>query len=374
MNTLLTPDVIARETLIDIEDKLVFTQTMDRNYTEEWANKTIGDEITLRRFGDVTAHVKENDTDPLVFGEITETGQKLKIDLHIYVALKVTSKELTLDVADFQKQVSHRAVKAIAKLQEQKNIALIKKVNRYAEHVAGVPKSDTDIANLEAQTVIQNFTSQPIYLMNALTKSSLITGENSKMYSASVSDDGGEAFRTANFGKILGIQGLVTNMLPVKEYSEATTATLNALVLASNSPAILNVNGLDAAVFEGDILEFTNPDSSKVNVVLTQGAEAGDSVILNVPYVESQIEAGAVATVKSVGYGCVYQKETFVTAVIPLMPMLGGAVSDYAYDEETGQGVRVTFNSKDLDNIVIYDALSGSDLANRALAFRTDLK
>lgn len=377
-NTFLTPDLIAMEALTQTEDQIVFGNSIYRGYAAEWAGKKVGDTITIRDYAELEA---TEYTGTINYQDVSEDGVSLKIEKHFHVPVKISSQQLTLELSDFGKQVVAPAIKGMNKSMEKYSLEQIKKVSRFAENVSGVPASGKDLAELEAQTVDMGFpsTDPKFYLMNARTKASLITADNGKYFDASVRADGGLAFRTANFGQILGINGIVSNLMPVKTVStaDAETGTSAAAVVKSKTDVAISLNGLTAGVNveEGDIIVFTNSDDSvvytSVKTGVTNATGTGDSVV--VFYTDGAIESGATFEVKSIGYGCVYNSGAFALATIPLDQPMGGAEGAMINDPELGLGIRVVMNFVGLDNTIIFDTLAGADHIQHELAFRTDL-
>ncbi len=380
MNEFLTPDVIAREALLDTEDRIVFANSIVRGYAQEWAGSAVGDTIRIRAVTELQATSYIEDS-PVVFGDIKEGSVQLTIEEHLHVPVKVTSKQWKLELDSFTQQIVAPAMKGMTKGMEKYALEQVKKVANYAENVSGVPSDDVDLGEIEAQSIDMGFpASDPtFYLLNARTKNSLITGENKHMYDASVRADGGEAFRKAQFGTILGLSGLVSNLLPKKAVSTADgeTGTTTGASGISKTPVTITIDGLTNGVVveEADILEFTNLDSTVTRCSVKTGVTAtGSSDSLEVFYVDAAIDAGATVDVKSIGLGCVYNSGAFALATIP-MDELQSAKTSYVYDDHIGFGIRVVFmQTGALTDGIVFDSLAGADHINHKLAFRTDLK
>lgn len=378
-NVFITPDIIARESLISTEDRIVFGNTVYRGYAQEWAGAAVGETIRIKKVAEMEA--KEYDgTSDIVFDDVVQSSVPLTIEKWFHVPVKVSSKQMTLEVDDFKTDVVDPAMKGITKSIEKYSLEQIKKVTNFAEYVSGVPASGKDMAEIEAQATDQGFPNgEPVwYIMNSRTKAGLITADNGKMYDASVRADGGEAFKTANFGQILGLNGLVSTLLPTKEASTATIGAVTAAPVAvSKVPVAIVLDGLGAgeSITQGDIITFTNGGGDTVKVSIQTGIASATGIgdVVTAYAVSSAIEIAASASVTNIGYGCVYNSNAFALATIPLDEAMGGAESAYAYDSELGLGIRVTTNFVGLQNTVIFDILAGSDLIAGDLAFRTDL-
>ena len=109
-NTILTPDIIAREALMVLRNNAVMANLVHRDYSSEFV-AGVGDTITIRK--PATFEAKEF-TNNIVIQDATETGVPVVMDKHLDVSFAVTAKELTLDIEDFSKQFLVPAMQAFA--------------------------------------------------------------------------------------------------------------------------------------------------------------------------------------------------------------------------------------------------------------------
>lgn len=110
-NTILTPDIIAREALMVLRNNAVMANLVHRDYSDEFV-AGVGDTITIRKPAKFEA--KEFNGTKIDVQAITETGVSVKMDKHLDVSFAVTSKELTMDIADFSAQLLVPAMQAFA--------------------------------------------------------------------------------------------------------------------------------------------------------------------------------------------------------------------------------------------------------------------
>lgn len=109
MNKILTPQVIANEALLVLESNLTMANLVHRDYSKEFVN--VGDTITVRK---PAKFVAKNFIGEVEEQEISEGSVPVKMDRYRDVTVGVTSKEMTLDIKDFSKQVIEPALSAIA--------------------------------------------------------------------------------------------------------------------------------------------------------------------------------------------------------------------------------------------------------------------
>jgi hypothetical protein len=107
-NTILTPDIIAREALMVLRNNAVMANLVHRDYSDEFV-AGVGDTITIRKPAKFDA--KEYNGSINV-QDATEEGVTVKMDKHLDVSFAVTSKQLSMDIEDFSKQLLVPAMQA----------------------------------------------------------------------------------------------------------------------------------------------------------------------------------------------------------------------------------------------------------------------
>ena len=100
-NKFLTPQIIAREALAILQGNLVYADLVDRRFNADFNGK-VGDTITIRS----RSAVKSNYFNGQIKKQgITEAPIPVTLDRHRDTSVEVTSKDLTLNIADFSTQV-----------------------------------------------------------------------------------------------------------------------------------------------------------------------------------------------------------------------------------------------------------------------------
>ena len=129
-NTFLTPDVIAREALLILENNIVAPQVMSSSATAEYTGAKVGDTIRIRRpafFGVDTFSDAAGSTTSVKIQDAIETSVNLQIEKHFDVSFEVSSKELAFAVDDFNERLLRPAMSALS--QKIDEYALSKMVN-----------------------------------------------------------------------------------------------------------------------------------------------------------------------------------------------------------------------------------------------------
>ena len=132
-NTILTPDIIAREALMVLRNNAVMANLVHRDYSSEFV-AGVGDTITIRKPAAFEAKEFNGNID---VQDTTETGVSVKMDKHLDVSFAVTAKQLTMDIEDFSKQLLVPAMQAIADKVDRLLLAL------KADITQSVPATDS---------------------------------------------------------------------------------------------------------------------------------------------------------------------------------------------------------------------------------------
>ena len=141
-NLFLTPDIIAKEALIVLENNLIMANLVHRDYSEEFVE--VGDTVTIRKPAKFNA---KNFTGQIIRQDASEGSVAVKIDRHRDVSFAVTSKEMTLDIKDFSTQLISPAMRAIAQSIDEDLLNECANINASVNATAS-PTNLADIANL----------------------------------------------------------------------------------------------------------------------------------------------------------------------------------------------------------------------------------
>lgn len=130
-NTLLTPDIIAKEALHQFENSLVFANVVDRQYVNEFVK--VGDTVRIRR------RVQFDVTDGAVVDlqDVTEGNTNIVVDQRKHVAWEFDTQDLTLDIEDYSVRYIQPAMIKLANKVDTDLAGLYKYVN----NTVGTPGS-----------------------------------------------------------------------------------------------------------------------------------------------------------------------------------------------------------------------------------------
>lgn len=108
-NTFLTPQVIAMEALAILRNQLVMADLVHTDYANEFVK--VGDTITVRKPATLVANDFAGN---ITSQDLTESGVTVTLDKFKDVSVALTSKQETLELKDFSKQVIEPAMVALA--------------------------------------------------------------------------------------------------------------------------------------------------------------------------------------------------------------------------------------------------------------------
>lgn len=196
-NTILTPDIIAREALMVLRNNAVMANLVHRDYSSEFV-AGVGDTITVRKPAAFTANEFGGEIE---VQDATENSVTVKMDKHLDVSFAVTSKQMTLDIEDFSKQLLVPAMQAF-----------LNKIDGYLLALAkGVTNSVT--ATADARNDIVDARAFLTKGAAPLTDRNLVVGSDMEadllktdlFVSAEKVGDNGTALREASLGRKLGL-------------------------------------------------------------------------------------------------------------------------------------------------------------------------
>lgn len=198
-NTILTPNIIAREALMVLRSNCVMANLVHRDYSKEFIAGR-GNTISVRK--PATFDVKEFDGTGIEVQDATEDKVDVKMDKFLDVSFKVTSEDLTLSIDDFSKQFLVPAMQAFADKIDKYIIALEKDVTSRVTHDEGVIAPD-DIIKARKFLIDNKAPSTDRRLVvGSQADADLLANE--LFVSAEKVGDNGTALREASLGRKFG--------------------------------------------------------------------------------------------------------------------------------------------------------------------------
>ena len=290
-NTFLTPDVIAREALLILEHNIVSPQLMTTSATADFTGAKVGDTIRVRRpafFGvDEFSRTSGAPNTEVIIQDAFENSVNLVIEKHFDVSFEVSSKELALAVDDFNERLLQPAMSALS--QKIDSYALTKIANLgglYDGNSFAAPNSLATVAG-----IVEKMNKQNIPMTNR--KLVVSPAMQTALYSIDAftrADFRGGGFTSpvqeATLGKFMGMDVMMSQVLPQHTPGNALTVPLSDLVGAINNVGgysegvtTIAIDGLanatlntDDGINVGDTISVTYSDGVVRDHVVTSAA------------------------------------------------------------------------------------------------------
>lgn len=245
-NTILTPDIIAREALMVLRNNAVMAKLVHRDYSDEFVG-AVGDTITIRK---PATFVTDEFTGEIRVQEATESGVEVKMDKLLDVSISVTAKQMTMDIKDFSAQILVPAMQAFADKIDKYLIALEAEATHRVPHASGVFANTDMIA--ARKCLVEN--AAPLadrrFVVGATAEADLLNNE--LFVSAEKVGDAGTALREASLGRKYGMDCYVDqNITKTGDYTPAIAFHKNAMALVTR-PLALPMGAAKAAYVNYD--------------------------------------------------------------------------------------------------------------------------
>ena len=245
-NTILTPDIIAREALMVLRNNAVMANLVHRDYSEDFVG-AVGDTITVRK---PATFVANEYAGSISVQDATETAVPVVMDKHLDVSFAVTAKQMTMDIADFSKQLLVPAMQAFADKVDKLLIALEAEATSRHPHASGVIAPADLIAARKFLTENAAPLADRRFVVGATAEADLLGNE--LFVSAEKVGDAGTALREASLGRKFGMDCYVDqNIAKNGNYTPSIAFHKNAMALVTR-PLALPQGAAKAAIVNYD--------------------------------------------------------------------------------------------------------------------------
>jgi hypothetical protein len=227
-NTLLTPDIIAKEAVMVLENECVLGGLVHRAYEEEFTDVNgykVGDTIRIRRPTDFT--VRDGSTASIQ--DVTEGSLNFVIDKKKGIDFQFSSNDLTLKIGELSERVIKPAMVQIANQIDRDGMALYDDVWNWVGTPGQTVNSFSDFAKaperLDNSAVPQDMRSGVL----SPTDHWAVAGSATALYMQTIAQD---AYRKGRIGSLGGVDTYMSQNIPTLT---AGTRTQTGLVNASQS-------------------------------------------------------------------------------------------------------------------------------------------
>lgn len=374
-NAFVTANLIAARALPLLAEKTAMLPLVYRGYDDTY--KKAGDTIQVRKPTRQTAIDTSGDISA-AYASVQETAVNVTLGNQFGVPVALTSKEMSLNIDDFTRQVTAPAVTAIAENINSSILGLYTDIPYYFGTSGSVPDALADLAGVakmlninmapqDLRALVMDYDAEAalraldslVEVDKAGTNEALRRGLIGQVYGMMLASDGQVKTHTA---------GGYTALADVTIRAGAAGATAVELGSAANTSTATLLKG---DIFSIGVHQFTVTAN-------TAAAVLGDIAVVNIyPALPAAFNAlGTVdvvfpdVTARSHTANLGFQRDAFALAMAPLAPPMGGA--DAAVVNFRGLSIRVVmdYNFNVDKNIVRFDVLYGVKTMFPELAVR----
>lgn len=376
-NTILTSDIIVRESLAYISDAVKAIPLVNRSYEGEFKSGVKkGTSIKAKR--PISFDTNEfTGLGSLVVQNIQETALTISVDKHFDCTFSVDSGDWTFSIEDFAAKYLNPAMDSLVKKMETYLLEeMFLGTQDYVAGISGYPSSIADLAKINGKADELNIPSgQAQALVGTKTKTSMLS-TIAQLFEADKRADAGSTFRNADIGIAYDVQYYSSNLVDkVAAKYVASTYTTGANVKVSAAKydtSIVLENGTPGEIIaKNQLLEATNSDNSKVSFKSKSAATfnaSGEATVL-VVVLKGDVDALAEVEKVTVGNNFLFHKNavSFI-AIAPALP-LGGSSKAVINDPEIGIGLRLVneYSGAAKEDTISIDIYCGAKVSDERL-------
>lgn len=373
-NTFLTPNVIAREALLLLESNMVSGQLFDRRYTANFTgNEKVGDTVTIRRRD--SAPVTEYNGSSVTPADLIETGADLKLEKHFDSTIKVTSKDMTLELEDFSEQILAPNVLAIAEVVDAYALTKLKDLpNVFGPSetaVGALPASIADMAAIDkGMNDLKIPTSGRVQVVSTEYKASLL-GVSSFVEA----DKSGStaSLRKASIGELLGIETFMDQNVDTTVHTTGVSGeagTVNGALAKGATSMVAASFGANATYLLNDIINIAGYGGVVVAANATMDGAGAGTITFKEPLRAAVADATVITPYETDDtwelHGAAFHPRCFAFASVPLALPQGGIGASI---QDRGLSIRAVWDyDRNLKSDVIsLDVLVGAKMVDGRL-------
>jgi hypothetical protein len=282
-NSLITPSIIAKEALVQLENNLTMSNNVHREYKKEFVK--VGDTVSIRK--PVKFYAADGKT--RVNQDVEEANTSITVDKQKHISWKFSSKDLTLTVDDYSERYIKPAMIALANTMDRSGHALYSSVWNHVGTPGSTPANFAAMA-AAAQRMDEMAVSSDMRkaVMNPAAGYA-IAGTAQALYMNGVNN---QAYRKGAIGEIAGLETFRTQNVSTHTVgAHAGTPVINgasqettyALSKSTNSQSLVTdgwSNSITGVLKAGDVITIAGVYA--MNPVPGEGASGK----LQMPYLQ----------------------------------------------------------------------------------------
>lgn len=403
-DSILTPTVIAKEALTQLDNNLQAGNLVYRDYEAEFGPTKIGATVTIRRPVQFTV----SDGATLALQDVQEGSLTLSVDTQKHVGFDFLTTDLTLTISDFSTRYIKPAMIQLANKIDSDVLGLYKYVNNWVGTPGQTINSITDW-NVGAQRLAERSVPMDGNVSGVLTPSDWygLSGSLSGLYIENVAS---QALKGAKLPQLSGIDVYMDQNIPAHTVGTFAGTPLMTVTTAgaadvtygaalTTMTSVITTDGWTSTTLNaGDVFTMSNVyavnhvtkatlDYLQPFVVMNQTADTGGTITMTVypavitsgPYKTVSQSPVNNTTITMVGSSAtayrqniVFHRDAFALVMVPIVAPPSN--SGVAFSSQTYKGLTVSYASQfDITNyrqVYRFDVLYGVKAVDPRLAVR----
>ncbi len=352
---------VGLEALLILENQLVASGLVSRGQESEFQGRKKGDTITIRR---PAVFVADDFTGTVVVQDATEGSVNLVLERHFDVTFEVTSKDYTLELEDFSKQLIEPAVVALAQALDSYVTEQHVGFHTFVGTAGDPPDSLADLT-LVQKSLNDNQVpfDQRFALLDTQAHADLLG--ISQVTNAEQRGDGGTALMNASAGRVMSIEWFMTQNVQshVAGTYEADSPLVNGTVAEGAKTMAIDGASASETIKIGDRFTVANVAGS---FVFTADRTATTGDIADAPFLPAAPVGGfvndaAITIVADHVANMAMHPNAISLAVIPLALPRGSSSADIVQARNMGIRVVQDYNPTTKTDTISLDFLAGAE-------------
>lgn len=366
--TLLTPTIVAKEALIQLENNMVFGNLVHRAFSNEY--KKIGDTVLIRKPHEFSTVHDFASSGTVTAQTIVESSVAVILNKLNDITFPITAKELSLNIVDFSEQTIMPAMRAHAQAIDAAIAA------RFVDIAAHYPVSATpavaDIAGVRTQLNLNKvpFGDRAVVLHPQTEQAYIVL--DAFLHAEKRGDT--QALKEASMGRVFGMDWYMDQNIATHTEAIATAPTVVGANVAA-AATVIRVSGAtstSAVLPAGDVFKITGEANDRGHVITTAETLSGGSasVTITPPLMTSLASGATLVWQKTHKANLALHRNAIALVTAPLEPPLSGQRADVV--NYKGISCRVVYDyDKDVKtNNISIDMLFGVKTLDKELACR----
>lgn len=369
-NTLLTPSIIAREALATLYAQTTMLPQVYRDYSNEFASR--GDTVTVRK---PATFVANEFSSTISVQDATESSVAVQMNKHLDVSFAVTTKDLSLNIVDFNAQFLMPAMQALALKVDSLLLGLYKDVYNTVGTANSTPDGIDDITGVGRVLDVNNVPMAPRTLVvDPLAKDKFL--QIASFFEADKVGDDGTALRQASLGRKFGLDVLASNN--IVDHSNGTIAAGGTLAIdgaaAAGATSVIWDGTVTGEVKAGTVFTVADVPGSYVVTADATAAASEVTVSFSPPAPTGGFPDNKVVTLVATGHtpNLAFHPTAFAFVTRPLALPLGVGDGQAEIVNYGGLGLRVVrdYDVSTKKDTISVDMLCGVKTLDAARAVR----